>query len=293
MASLKEIKSRIGSVKSTQKITSAMRMVASAKLHRAQGKIEAILPYQYKMSRILTDFLISADQTIESPYVDTHRDVKRVAIVVFSSNSSLIGAFNANIIKQLIRTIEGYRSLGTENILIYPVGKKVEEAVLKLGYKPQGSFQQMANKPDYEEASQLAQTLMSLYKEEKIDKAELIFHHFKSVASQELIGSQFLPINLSHVVGDKDGGSKRKPDYIVEPSVREFIANLLPQVLLLKVYTALLDSNASEHAARAMAMQTATDNATNLIKDLTKQYNKSRQQTITNELLDIVGGSMK
>ena len=295
MASLKEVKNRISSVKSTRQITSAMKMVASAKLHKAQGRIENMLPYQRKLNEILTNFL-STDATIESPYTD-ERPVGRVAIVAFSSNSSLCGAFNSNVAKMLERTLEEYQSLGWENIQIYPVGKKVEEAVKKLGFVPQGSYQEMADKPSYMQAYELAGTLMKEFLEGRVDKVELIYHHFKSTGSQILTRDEYLPINLDKVAEEATestaGKSSFNNDYIVEPSAARLITELLPKVLSQKIYTVLLDSNTSEHAARMLAMQAATDNANELIQDLTKQYNKSRQQAITNELLDIIGGSMK
>ena len=295
MASLKEVKNRISSVKSTRQITSAMKMVASAKLHKAQGRIENMLPYQRKLNVILTNFL-STDATIESPYTD-ERPVGRVAIVAFSSNSSLCGAFNSNVAKMLERTLEEYQSLGRENIQIYPVGKKVEEAVKKLGFVPQGSYQEMADKPSYMQAYELAGTLMKEFLEGRVDKVELIYHHFKSTGSQILTRDEYLPINLDKVAEEATestaGKSSFNNDYIVEPSAARLITELLPKVLSQKIYTVLLDSNTSEHAARMLAMQAATDNANELIQDLTKQYNKSRQQAITNELLDIIGGSMK
>ena len=295
MASLKEVKNRISSVKSTRQITSAMKMVASAKLHKAQGRIENMLPYQRKLNEILTNFL-STDATIESPYTD-ERPVGRVAIVAFSSNSSLCGAFNSNVAKMLERTLEEYQSLGRENIHIYPVGKKVEEAVKKLGFVPQGSYQEMADKPSYMQAYELAGTLMKEFLEGRVDKVELIYHHFKSTGSQILTRDEYLPINLDKVAEEATestaGKSSFNNDYIVEPSAARLITELLPKVLSQKIYTVLLDSNTSEHAARMLAMQAATDNANELIQDLTKQYNKSRQQAITNELLDIIGGSMK
>ena len=295
MASLKEVKNRISSVKSTRQITSAMKMVASAKLHKAQGRIENMLPYQRKLNEILTNFL-STDATIESPYTD-ERPVGRVAIVAFSSNSSLCGAFNSNVAKMLERTLEEYQSLGRENIQIYPVGKKVEEAVKKLGFVPQGSYQEMADKPSYMQAYELAGTLMKEFPEGRVDKIELIYHHFKSTGSQILTRDEYLPINLDKVAEEATestaGKSSFNNDYIVEPSAARLITELLPKVLSQKIYTVLLDSNTSEHAARMLAMQAATDNANELIQDLTKQYNKSRQQAITNELLDIIGGSMK
>ena len=295
MASLKEVKNRISSVKSTRQITSAMKMVASAKLHKAQGRIENMLPYQRKLNEILTNFL-STDATIESPYTD-ERPVGRVAIVALSSNSSLCGAFNSNVAKMLERTLEEYQSLGRENIQIYPVGKKVEEAVKKLGFVPQGSYQEMADKPSYMQAYELAGTLMKEFLEGRVDKVELIYPHFKSTGSQILTRDEYLPINLDKVAEEATestaGKSSFNNDYIVEPSAARLITELLPKVLSQKIYTVLLDSNTSEHAARMLAMQAATDNANELIQDLTKQYNKSRQQAITNELLDIIGGSMK
>ena len=289
MASLKEVKTRINSVKSTRKITSAMKMVASAKLHKAQGAIENMLPYQRKLNKILTNFL-SADLPVESPFC-VERPVKRVAIVAFSSNSSLCGAFNANVLKMFLQTVGEYRELGQDNILIYPVGKKIEEAVKKLGFFPQGSYQKLADKPSYDEAAALAKLLMELFLEKNIDRVELIYHHFKSMGVQELLRERYLPIDLSAVQNDEERGGVVN-DYIIEPSAAQLIADLIPQVLSQKIFTAALDSNASEHAARTLAMQIATDNANELIQELTKQYNKPRQQAITNELLDIVGGSM-
>ncbi len=289
MASLKEVKTRINSVQSTRKITSAMKMVASAKLHKAQGAIENMLPYQRKLNKILTNFL-SADLPVESPFC-VERPIKRVAIVAFSSNSSLCGAFNANVLKMFLQTVGEYRELGQDNILIYPVGKKIEEAVKKLGFFPQGSYQKLADKPSYDEAAALAKLLMELFLEKNIDRVELIYHHFKSMGVQELLRERYLPIDLSAVQNDEERGGVVN-DYIIEPSAAQLIADLIPQVLSQKIFTAALDSNASEHAARTLAMQIATDNANELIQELTKQYNKTRQQAITNELLDIVGGSM-
>ena len=298
MASLKEVKNRINSVKSTRKITSAMKMVASAKLHKAQGAIENMLPYQKKLNKILTNFL-SADLPIESPYVQ-EREVKRVAIVVFSSNTSLCGAFNANVIKMMMQTIGEFRTLGQDNILIFPVGKKVDEAAKRMGFKPQEVSPTLSDKPTYQEAAELAHRLMDLYVAGEVDRVEIIYHHFKSMGVQILLRETYLPINLTSVVSEEDRENEEEVqeneianDYIIEPNAEELIASLIPTVLSQKIFTAAVDSNASEHAARTLAMQVATDNANELIQDLTKQYNKSRQQAITNELLDIVGGSMK
>ena len=275
-----------------------MKMVASAKLHKAQGAIENMLPYQKKLNKILTNFL-SADLPIESPYVQ-EREVKRVAIVVFSSNTSLCGAFNANVIKMMMQTIGEFRTLGQDNILIFPVGKKVDEAAKRMGFKPQEVSPTLSDKPTYQEAGELAHRLMDLYVAGEVDRVEIIYHHFKSMGVQILLRETYLPINLTNVVSEEDRENKEEVqeneianDYIIEPNAEELIASLIPTVLSQKIFTAAVDSNASEHAARTLAMQVATDNANELIQDLTKQYNKSRQQAITNELLDIVGGSMK
>lgn len=298
MASLKEVKTRINSVQSTRKITSAMKMVASAKLHKAQGAIENMLPYQKKLNKILTNFL-SADLPVESPYVK-EREVKRVAIVVFSSNTSLCGAFNANVIKMLLQTIGEYRTLGQDNILIFPIGKKVDEAVKRMGFQPQETAPTLSDKPTYQEASDLAHRLMAMYVSGEVDRVEIIYHHFKSMGLQILLREMYLPIDLTRVIDEEEQKDKEEVedheianDYIIEPNAEELIANLIPTVLSQKMFTAAVDSNTSDHAARTLAMQVATDNANELIQDLTKQYNKSRQQAITNELLDIVGGSMK
>ena len=275
-----------------------MKMVASAKLHKAQGAIENMLPYQKKLNKILTNFL-SADLPIESPYVQ-EREVKRVAIVVFSSNTSLCGAFNANVIKMMMQTIGEFRTVGQDNILIFPVGKKVDEAAKRMGFKPQEVSPTLSDKPTYQEAAELAHRLMDLYVAGEVDRVEIIYHHFKSMGVQILLRETYLPINLTNVVSEEDRENEEEVqeneianDYIIEPNAEELIASLIPTVLSQKIFTAAVDSNASEHAARTLAMQVATDNANELIQDLTKQYNKSRQQAITNELLDIVGGSMK
>ena len=275
-----------------------MKMVASAKLHKAQGAIENMLPYERKLNKILTNFL-SADLPVESPYIKA-REVKRVAIVAFSSNTSLCGAFNANVIKMLLQTVGEFRTLGQDNILIFPVGKKVDEAVKRLGFEPQETSPTLSDKPSYQEASELAHRLMEMYVSGEIDRVELIYHHFKSMGVQILLRETYLPIDLTRVVDEEEKqkeeevqGGEIANDYIIEPSAEELIANLIPTVLSQKLFTAAGDSNASEHAARTLAMQVATDNANELIQDLTKQYNKSRQQAITNELLDIVGGSMQ
>lgn len=321
MPSLKEIKSRIASVNSTRKITSAMKMVASSKLHHAQTAIENMLPYENMLEHILKTFLVSAPD-VELPF-DQERPVKKVALIVFSSNSSLCGGFNANIIKTMLHAIEEYRKQGLTNddIIIYPIGRKVEEKVRKLGLRSAGSFVHLADKPNSAQCRDISVEAGTMFLEGKVDKVELIYHHFKSAGSQVLTRRTFLPIDLYDDVGadnDRDLSSnlatKKSQEYLknrnkqeeereqttvkplndnflVEPDLKTVLTELVPKELHLMVYTALLDSNASEHAARMVAMQTATDNADELLRELNLQYNKSRQAAITSELLDIVGGS--
>lgn len=321
MPSLKEIKSRIASVNSTRKITSAMKMVASSKLHHAQTAIENMLPYENMLEHILKTFLVSAPD-VELPF-DQERPVKKVALIVFSSNSSLCGGFNANIIKTMLHAIEEYRKQGLTNddIIIYPIGRKVEEKVRKLGLRSAGSFVHLADKPNSAQCRDISVEAGTMFLEGKVDKVELIYHHFKSAGSQVLTRRTFFPIDLHDDVGadnDRDLSSnlatKKSQEYLknrnkqeeereqttvkplndnflVEPDLKTVLTELVPKELHLMVYTALLDSNASEHAARMVAMQTATDNADELLRELNLQYNKSRQAAITSELLDIVGGS--
>ena len=286
MASLKEVKGRIATVNNTRKITSAMKMVASAKLHKAQAAITNMLPYEQRLHRLLTNFLNGEE--VLSCYTNV-KEVKRIALVVFSSNSSLCGGFNANVIKHTHQWLDEHQALRKENILIYPIGRKVADAMIKQGYEVQGDFQHMADKPSFAEASALAQELMDKFERGEVDQVEVMYNHFKNTASQILTHEVYLPIPINAL---DEIAPKEETDYILEPSREELLQMLLPKVLRMKFYTILLDSNASEHAARTMAMQIATDNADDLLQELTLMYNKTRQQAITNELLDIVGGSM-
>jgi len=293
MASLKEIKNRITSVKSTKKITSAMKMIASSKLHKAQAAINNFLPYQQKLDSILTN-LLSSDTGYDSPFIQK-RETKRIAIVVFASNSSLAGAYNSNVIKEFNATYAKYRELGKDNILLYPVGKKIADSIKKQGLQAQGDYRDMADKPSYQAVQDLAKEIVAKYVAGEIDEVVLIYHHFVSTGVQRLLRMPYLPFDLEqkHDAGEsKDAGAKNvQTDYILEPSREEILESLLPTVLYSRLYAALLDANASEHAARTVAMQIASDNADELVQDLTIQYNKSRQQAVTNELLDIIGGA--
>lgn len=289
MASLKEIKSRIQSVKSTQKITSAMKMISSSKLRKAQRVIESYYPYKQSISKILTNFLSADSEDLSSPYTDV-RDVTRIAIIPISSNSSLCGGYNSNVAKKLTTILNTYQHLGKENILVFPIGKNIHKSAGKMGFTIDTNLNDMIEHPNYKSAQELADKMMLLFKEKKVDKVELLYHHFENRSRQTLTQEDLLPISLDLVTEGKEE-TKFKQNYIVEPNRQEILDELLPKVIRLKLYTALLDSAASEHAARTIAMQIATDNADELLSDLNLQYNKSRQQAITNELLDIIGGS--
>ena len=321
MPSLKEIKGRIASVNSTRKITSAMKMVASSKLHHAQVAIQNMLPYETMLEHILKTFL-AAEAEAQTVF-DQERPVKRVALVVYSSNSSLCGGFNANVIKMMQNIVAEYREQGISDVEVYPVGRKVFEKAQKLGYYVQGDYSSLADRPNVRQCIDLAMELGKKFVDGKIDKVELVYHHFKSAGSQVLTRKTFLPIDieeelerdherdLTSILATKESQeylkkNRRKKNvnaegqevaplndnFIVEPDMHTVLSQLIPKLAHLMLYTALLDSVASEHAARMVAMQTATDNADELLRQLNLQYNKSRQQAITSELLDIVGGSV-
>ncbi len=320
MPSLKEIKGRIASVNSTRKITSAMKMVASSKLHHAQVAIQNMLPYETLLEHILKSFL-AAEAEAQTLY-DQERPVKRVALVVFSSNSSLCGGFNANVIKMMQHAVGEFSDeLGAANVEVYPIGRKVAEKAAKLGYNVKCNLADLVDHPNVRQCIDLAKELGERFAKGELDRVELIYHHFKSAGSQVLTSKTFLPIDIeTELERDherdltsnlatrkaqeylKKNRRKReqkedetKPlndNFIVEPDMTTVLSQLIPKLAHLMLYTALLDSVASEHAARMVAMQTATDNADELLRQLNLQYNKSRQQAITSELLDIVGGSV-
>lgn len=288
MASLREIKTKISSVKSTQQITSAMQMVSTVKLAKAQKVTERFRPYQEKISELLTNFLTSEENA--SSEFEEKREVKRVAIVVFSGNMSLCGSFNNNVIKEFAKVTNELSHLPHENIEVYAIGKKIAQAVKKLGFKPTLQSDELANMPNYEDTAKIADELMKKFKEKKLDKVIVIYHHFRSKGSQILTRETVLPLALDKIKEEKNDAHI---DYIVEPDKKTILAELIPQVVKLKIYSALLESHTSEHAARSVAMQGATDNADDLLEELSLIYNKSRQQSITNELLDIIGATFK
>ena len=299
MISLKEVKTRIQSVSSTRQITSAMKMVSSAKLHKAQKTIGDFYLYQTKLNQILHHFLEFEHREEGNhsfiPFSD-ERELKKVTIVAVSSNNSLCGAFNSHVIKALETTIEEYAYLGEENIQVIPIGKKVCDYARRFPNVYEKSLDEFVNKPTYAAIASFADVLSNRFLKGETDRVEIIYQHFKSAATQLLTRETYLPFHIekNHDPVDEDSQDvDYHINYIIEPNPQELIDELIPKVIRLKLFTVILDSMAAEHAARTVAMQIATENADILLQSLKVQYNKSRQQVITNELLDIIGGTIQ
>lgn len=278
MASLREIKDRVSSVRSTLKITSAMKLVASSKLHKAQKAIEGLRPYADSLKEILSEVESSSVALAQNEPKDC------VAIIAVSSNSSLCGAFNVNIIKSAMAEA-GLHS----KVKFFPIGKKMLDAVRKSGYDYEDPQQDFISHPSYERNSTFANSLIQRFQAGEFSKIMLVFNAFVSASTQRPHAEQFLPYEWSAEADSKDEFQK----YIYEPDADQIATQLLPQLLSLQFHAAILDSVAAEQAARTIAMQTATDNAERLLAELTLEYNKGRQQKITNEILDLVGGSLQ
>ena len=292
MPTLKEIKGRIGSVKSTLKITSAMKLVSSAKLHKAQQAVEAMRPYEEALLRILAaargaaceQEASSAHQPAETlaPCAAEASDAHRpTAILAIASNSSLCGGFNTNIIAKV-------REVRRPGDVVYSIGRKMADAMRRDGFATPEALNALIEHPSYGPAADLVSRLMEDCAKGRLEKVLLVYTHFVSTARQvpvveELLGadSSARPVILSE---------SEESDILIEPGRKELLEALEPKTIKLKLYAALLDSAAAEHAARTVAMQTATDNAENLLAELTLQYNKGRQQKITSEILDLAGG---
>ena len=294
MPSLKEIKGRIGSVKSTLKITSAMKLVASAKLRKAQQTIEGMRPYERKLQDILSRVMEQCGPTASLSGVYARKEVQtdaeemdaapkqKIALVAFASNSSLCGAFNANVVRLALETV---RSYGDADVTVYSVGRKMAESMKKIGKPSPEDFQKLADKPAYAPAAELAESLMEAFREGRLDRVDLVYNHFVSSGKQVPVRETLLPMGeipspAAPVRNDKESvipseAKESDVDYILEPSATELLEDLL------------------EHAARTVAMQTATDNGEDLLQELTLQYNKGRQQKITSEILDLAGGSQE
>lgn len=297
MGYLNEIRSRINSVNSTRQITSAMKMVSSAKHHKAQNAIDRFSVYQQNLLMMLNDFMEYCereDVKVDIPF-STQREVKKVAVIAVSSNMSLCGAFNENIAKELASTMEGYKSLGWENVQIYPIGLKIAKKAAAYPNVYWEVLNDMIKKPKYSETVKLTERLVELYSKGEIDRIELIYNHCKSSSKQIVLRETYLPVlsdDLKKMFqeGTKLIKGKYSSQFLLEPDPQTLINALIPKIIRLKLYAVLLDSAAAEQSARMMAMQIATDNADELLQSLRIQYNKQRQQAITNELLDIMGG---
>ena len=275
MPSLKEIKGRIASVRSTLKITSAMKLVSSAKLRKAQKAIEAMRPYSAAMQDIM-DSLLSAGARLEG----ISSGGSAVVIVAIASNSSLCGAFNANVLRKVRELQQEY-----PDARIYCIGRKLSDAMKRDGRPSEEDLSMLSESPSYAASSDFSARLREDFASGKIGKVLIVHNHFVSTSKQLTTVQTLLPSEA------ECSEASVSEDYIFEPSASEILSQLYPKVIDLRFFTALLDSAAAEHAARTVAMQIATDNGEDLLGELTLQYNKSRQQKITSEILDLAGGA--
>jgi F-type H+-transporting ATPase subunit gamma len=290
MANLKEIRTRIASVKSTRQITSAMKMVSAAKLKKAQDAIMQIKPYTEKLQDILSRIVANLKSDVENIYAQS-RDEERILLVLITSNRGLCGAFNSNAIKAAIhRALNDYSNqMMAGQVEFVTIGKSGYDFLRKKGYKILFNGSDLYDNLDFEHVRPVAEKIMELYVDGEFDHVDLVYNQFKNAATQILTEEQFLPIKMEEL---SDGDTDRKfVDYIFEPSKDYIVRELIPRTLKLQFYKALLDSHAAEHGARMTAMHKATDNATELVKELNLQYNKARQATITTEILEIVSGA--
>lgn len=287
MPNLKEVKQRITSVTSTQQITKAMKMVAAAKLRKAQDKIIKMRPYSQKLTAILDDVVSSMGGELDIVYGD-QRPVQNVLIVAMTSDKGLCGAFNANVIKASNYLVENkYKDV---NLTVLPLGKKALESFRKRNFQLIPQFSEIFMDVNYDSVRMISEYVMDAFVAKKFDKVVLVYNHFKNVATQEVVAEQFLPMG-GDVVANSSSEEKAESDYILEPSKEYVIDELVPKALKTQFYKAVLESNASEHGARMTSMDKATENANDLLKELKLQYNRTRQAAITNEILEIVAGA--
>jgi F-type H+-transporting ATPase subunit gamma len=284
MANLKEVKERITSVVSTQQITKAMKMVSAAKLRRAQDKIVQMRPYSQKLTQILNNVSAASDGAADIVFAEK-REVRNVLIIPVTSDKGLCGAFNSNIIKAVNLAIT--RQFAGKNITILPIGKKSFEAFKKLDYTMVSEYSQLFQDLTFDNVRNAAEFSMNAFIAGEFDQVVLVFNEFKNVATQEVQVEQFLPMAKEDSAEEKTA----ETDYLLEPSRKYIIEELVPTSLKIQFYKAVLESNASEHGARMTAMDKATENAGELLKELRLMYNRTRQAAITNEILEIVSGA--
>ena len=290
MANLKEVRSRIQSVSSTQQITKAMKMVAAAKLRRAQDNIIRMRPYAQRLNTILANLTRTADADIVSDY-GVARDVKRVLVIAVTSDRGLAGAFNSNVFKGVNAAIaERYASLPAANISVLAIGKKAHDYYTRKG-NIVGNFTHVFAKLSFETVREAAEVAMDGFRNGTYDEVVMVYNEFKNVATQVVRTEQLLPLVAAPAPAPASATPTANVDYLFEPSKEEIVRTLIPQSLKIQLYKAVLESNASEHGARMTAMDKATDNAGELLKALKLTYNRTRQAAITTEILEIVGGA--
>lgn len=288
MPNLKEVRTRIDSVNSTKQITSAMKMVAASKLRRAQNAIVTMRPYAAKLRELMQDLTKSLEQSAEGKYAVV-RPAEKILIIPVTSNRGLCGAFNTNVIRATTKLInEQYSHLHAQgNVSLYCIGKKGDDFFKSRKYKLFGSNIHIFDQLDFAAVVPVAQQLMDAFENAEFDQIVFVYNQFKNAGTQVLIHEQFLPIEMNI----EEETTQSEIDYIFEPGKEQILNELIPKSLKIQVYKVLLDSFASEHGARMIAMHQATDNATELIKELKLSYNKARQAAITKEILEIVGGA--
>lgn len=285
MANLKEIRSRITSVGSTMQITSAMKMVSAAKLKRAQDAVTQLRPYANKLRDILSNISSTLDASAGGE-LTVQREVKKILLVVVTSNKGLAGAFNSNIVKKTNSIISEAKDKGTE-VELLTIGKKGFD-LLKNQAKVYKNNSSIWDEINFDEIAMISEELTQKFASGEFDQVRIIYNQFKNAATQIVMDEQYLPVQIQADEGEEVTSSV---DYIFEPSKEQIVTDLIPQTLKTQLYKAILDSNAAEHGARMTAMHKATDNAEALQRELILQYNKERQAAITNEILEIVGGA--
>jgi F-type H+-transporting ATPase subunit gamma len=289
MANLRDIKNRIDSVKSTRQITRTMEMVATAKIKKAQAAIESARPYALTMMEVLGNVARYVQGGATHPLLEEHEERKRVAVISVTSDRGLCGGFNANILRLTEQRIAQEESEGVE-IEVVSIGRKALSYLRYRGLEPLESYTDMSDRPTFEDARSIAERLIEMYSAEELDAVYVIFNRFKSVAEQKAEVHQLLPVER-RVMDDAEGDLRIHPEYTFEPSAEDVLDHLLPTYVETLIYRALMESAASEHAARRTAMKAATDNASEMITTLTRSYNRARQAAITNEIAEIVGGA--
>ena len=282
MANLKEIRSRITSVGSTMQITSAMKMVSAAKLKRAQDAITQMRPYANKLTELLENLSASLDADDGGTY-SKERAIKNVLLVTITSNRGLCGGFNSYIIKSAKALMND--EFENVNVEVLSIGKKSSEHFTKNDFNVVSTHDALFNDLTFENVSNVADDIMQQFVDGNYDKVVLVYNQFKNAATQIIMNENYLPIQTTSNQGEQIG------DYIFEPGKKEIVEELIPKSLKTQLFKAILDSHAAEHGARMTAMHKATDNASELKKDLTLTYNKARQAAITGEILEIVGGA--